>query len=97
MIASSTDTPIVFEDCTFDLSGETVKISGNQDGISYNNGEVVTKLWIGKNVTFNNCTFVAENGGKSTSAGYDAAIYFFSGYIRLNNCTLEGNLSLIHI
>ncbi len=91
MIASSTDTPIVFEDCTFDLSGETVKISGNQDGISYNNGEVVTKLWIGENVTFSNCTFVAENGGKSTSAGYDAAIYFFSGDIRLNNCTLEGN------
>lgn len=39
MIASSTDTPIVFEDCTFDLSGETVKISGDQDGISYNNAK----------------------------------------------------------
>ncbi len=91
MIAGTDEEPIVFEGCTFDLSGGTVKISGNQDGISYNNGEVVTKLWIGENVTFNNCVFVAENGKKSTNAGYDAAIYFFSGDIRLNGCTLEGN------
>ena len=81
--------PIVFTDCTFNLTGETVKISGEQDGISYN-GEVVTKLWIGGNVQFDNCTFLTdETGSKSTSAGYDACIYFYSGDIVLNNCTLS--------
>ena len=84
------DDPIVFENCTFNLSGGTVKISGGQDGISYNNGEVVTKLWIGGNVQFNNCKFVtAEGASKSSSAGYDAAIYFFGGNIELNNCELS--------
>lgn len=81
--------PIVFTNCTFNLAGGTVKISGNQDGISYNNGEVVTKLWIGGNVQFNNCTFVTADGAaKTTGAGYDAAIYFFGGNIELNSCTL---------
>ena len=81
--------PIVFTDCTFLLSGGTVRISGDQDGISYNNGEVVTKLWIGGNVRFDNCTFqTAQGATKTTSAGYDAAIYFFSGDIVLNSCTL---------
>lgn len=92
MIASPDDSeePIVFNNCTFNLSGGTVKISGTQDGISYNNGETVTKLWIGGNVTFNNCTFKTEEGAtKTTTAGYDAAIYFFSGDINLNNCTLS--------
>lgn len=89
MIASKNGETITFEDCTFNLSGETVKISGDQDGIRYNNGEVVTKLWIGENVEFKNCTFTAANGGKSTSAGYDAAIYFFSGSINLYGCTLS--------
>ena len=92
MIASPDDSeePIVFDNCTFNLSGETVKISGNQDGISYNNGETVTKIFISGNVEFNNCTFVTEEGAtKTTSAGYDAAIYFFSGDINLKDCTLS--------
>lgn len=91
MLASPDDTaPIVFSNCTFNLTGKTVKISGNQDGISYNNGEVVTKLWIGGNVQFDNCTFLTdETGSKSSSAGYDACIYFFSGDIVLNGCTLS--------
>ena len=91
MLASPADAtePIVFTNCTFNLTGETVKISGNQDGISYNNGEVVTKLWIGGNVQFDNCTFLTDGtGSKSTTAGYDACIYFFSGDIVLNGCTL---------
>lgn len=91
MICGTDAEPIRFENCTFNLSGETVRISGNQDGISYNNGEVVTKLWIGENVQFDNCIFVSENGGKSTGAGYDASIYFFSGDIVLKGCTLTGN------
>lgn len=82
--------PIVFENCTFNLSGETLRISGNQDGISYNNGEVATKLFISGAVEFHNCTFVtAEGASRSTSAGYDAAIYFFSGDIDLYDCTLS--------
>ncbi|MBM6676399.1 right-handed parallel beta-helix repeat-containing protein [Olsenella uli] len=87
--------PIVFENCTFNLAGGTVKISGTQQdaegkSVSYNNGEVVTKLWIGGNVQFKNCTFVtAEGATKTTSAGYDAAIYFFGGDINLTNCTLS--------
>lgn len=97
MIAGSeSGEPIVFKDCTFNLSGLTNKISGKQSdsngtGISYNNGEVVTKLWIGRNVKFDNCTFVAENGGKSTNAGFDACIYFFSGDIVVKDSRLSAN------
>ena len=93
MVASPADVtePIIFTDCTFNLTGTTVKISGNQDGISYN-GEVITKLWIGGNVQFDNCTFVTDaTGSKSSSVGYDACIYFFSGDIVLNGCTLSAN------
>ncbi len=89
MLASSGDETITFENCDFDLSGETVKISGAQEDISYNNGETVAKLFISGNVKFTNCTFTAANGGKSTSAGYDAAIYFFSGSINLYDCKLS--------
>ena len=82
--------PIIFKNCTFNLSGGTVKISGNQEEISYNNGETVTKLFISGNVQFDNCRFVtAEGAAKTTSAGYDAAIYFFSGNIVLNRCDLS--------
>lgn len=92
LMISGQEAPIEFNNCTFNLSGGTVKISGAQDGISYNNGEVVTKLWIGGDVTFNNCTFITQAGAtKTTSAGYDAAIYFFSGNINLNGCTLSAN------
>lgn len=90
LMISGQDDPIVFDNCTFNLSGGTVKISGDQQGISYNNGETVTKLWIGGDVTFNNCTFITQEGAtKTTSAGYDAAIYFFGGDINLNGCTLS--------
>lgn len=89
MIASKNGEPITFENCTFNLSGETVKISGPQEDISYNNGETTTKLFISGNVEFTNCTFTAANGGKSSTAGYDAAIYFFSGSINLYDCTLS--------
>lgn len=89
MISGQTQT-VTFKNCTFKLSGGTVNISGAQDGISYNNGEVVAKLWIGGNVKFDNCLFVTEgDASKSTTAGYDAAIYFFSGDIQLNNCELS--------
>lgn len=90
LMISGQDDPIVFDNCTFNLSGGTVKISGDQQGISYNNGETVTKLWIGGDVTFNNCTFVTQEGAtKTTSSGNDAAIYFFGGDINLNGCTLS--------
>ncbi len=77
-----TDTdPLVFKNCTFNLSGGTVKIS---------NGEVVTKLWIGGNVQFENCRFITADGAtKTTAAGYDAAIYFFGGDIQLKDCDLN--------
>ena len=82
--------PITFTKCTFILSGKTVKISGGQDGISYNNGETITKLFISGAVNFENCRFVTEaDAGRSDTAGYDAAIYFYSGAINLNECTLE--------
>ena len=90
LMISGQDDPIVFDNCTFNLSGGTVKISGDQQGISYNNGETVTKLWIGGDVTFNNCTFITQEGAtKTTSSGYDAAIYCFGGDINLNGCTLS--------
>ena len=86
------DSPITFDNCAFNLSGGTVKLSGDQDGISYNNGETVTKLFVSGDVTFNNCTFVtAEGAGKTTTAGYDAAVYFYSGNIGLNGCALTAN------
>ena len=90
LMISGQDDPIVFDNCTFNLSGGTVKISGNQEEIVYNNGDTVTKLWIGGDVTFNNCTFVTQEGAtKTTSSGYDAAIYCFGGDINLNGCTLS--------
>lgn len=90
LMISGQDDPIVFDNCTFNLSGGTVKISGNQEEIDYNNGDTVTKLWIGGDVTFNNCTFITQEGAtKTTSSGYDAAIYCFGGDINLNGCTLS--------
>lgn len=80
---------ITFKNCVFNLSGKTVKISGNMDGIKYNNGEMATKLFVSQNVEFENCTFrTAEGAAKSTSAGWDAAIYFYSGNINLKGCEL---------
>jgi len=39
-----------------------------------------------------NCKFITnETGSKSTSAGWDACIYFFNGDIVLNNCSLTCN------
>ena len=91
MISGQT-APVHFENCTFNLTGETIKISGEKDGIDYKNGEVVTKLWIGGTVTFENCAFITDSSGsKSTGAGYDACIYFFSGEIQLTDCTLTAN------
>ena len=91
MIANqNAETPITFTNCTFNLSGATVKIEGEQNGIQYNNGETITKLFISGNVKFENCLFVTEEGAqKSSSAGYDAAIYFFNGDINLTKCTLQ--------
>ena len=91
--SDNAENPIVIENCTFNLSGKTVRLSGAKKtdegkNISYNNGETVTKLFIGRNVTFNNCTFMGKSGSKSTSAGYDACVYFFSGDITLNNCNV---------
>lgn len=86
--------PIIFKNCTFNLSDKTLAISGTQKesetyDISYNNGETATKLWVGGDVRFDNCTFVtAEGAAKSTSSGNDAAVYFFGGNIQLNGCTL---------
>ena len=90
MIANQgAETPITFTNCTFNLSGGTVRISGDQDGIQYNNGETVTKLFISGNVTFENCLFTAgDDAYKTTTQGNDAAIYFFDGNINLNRCTL---------
>ena len=88
--AQNSEEPVVFKDCTFNLLGNTVSISGNQNNITYNNGETITKLFISGDVQFENCTFVTvEGAGKSSSAGYDAAIYFFSGDINLTGCTLS--------
>ena len=91
MIANqNAETPITFKNCTFNLSGATVLIKGDQGGIKYNNGETITKLFISGNVEFENCLFVTEKGAqKSSSAGYDAAIYFFNGDINLTKCTLQ--------
>lgn len=89
MLAGTTSAdPIIFKNCTFNLSGSTMKISGNQ-GVNYHNGEVITKLWIGDNVQFDQCKFLTNGGKKSSSAGYDACIYFFDGNIVLNDCTLK--------
>lgn len=91
MIANqNNEKPIIFENCTFNLSGKTSKISGPQNDIKYNNGETVTKLFISGNVTFINCLFITQEGAtKSTTAGYDAAIYFYSGNINLDRCTAK--------
>lgn len=90
MIGGTKEEPIVFRDCTFNLSGKTMKISGNQDGLEYASGETAPKIWIGENVQFDDCAFIGSNGGKSTSAGWDACIYFSNGEITLNGCKITG-------
>ena len=46
MIANqNNEKPIIFENCTFNLSGKTSKISGPQNDIKYNNGETGTN-WL---------------------------------------------------
>ncbi|MCC8128258.1 MAG: InlB B-repeat-containing protein [Clostridiales bacterium] len=96
MIEGTDGDAIEFTDCEFKLSGSTIKISGTQareDGgsVIYYNGEVATKLFIGKNVTFTDCTFTGTDGTRQGTQGWDAAIYFFGGDIELNNCRLTGN------
>ncbi len=86
---ASAENPIVFENCKFILSGGTVPIRGNISGVTHDNA-AVTKLWIGGNVQFVNCTFETTEGAtKTNGAGNDAAIYFYSGDINLNECTLK--------
>ena len=91
MIEGTDADPIVFKDCTFNLTGKTLKISGNQEGVSYNSGDTAAKLWIGKNVQFDKCTFVTDNTGeRQGSEGWDACIYFYNGNIVLNGCSITG-------
>lgn len=91
---ASEETPIVFTNCAFNLSGKTVRINEAQTDESGkkvdHNGAAITKLWIGGNVVFRNCTFItAEGASKLTSEGNDAAIYFYNGMIDLYGCTLK--------
>lgn len=80
----NSDTPITFTNCTFNLLGQTVHIT-------YPTNVPWTKLFISGNVVFNNCMFITgDNAGKSDGAGNDAAIYFHSGNINLNSCTVKG-------
>ena len=92
MIANqNVETPITFTNCTFNLSGATVHITGTFDGIDYQSDVPWTKLFISGEVEFNNCIFITgENAGKSDGKGNDAAIYFYDGNINLNSCTVKG-------
>ena len=92
MIANqNVETPITFTNCTFNLSGATVHITGTFDGIDYQSDVPWTKLFISGEVEFNNCIFTTgENAGKSDGKGNDAAIYFYDGNINLNSCTVKG-------
>ena len=92
---TSDDDPIVFENCTFVLTGYTCQINkGGVSGVG-DNGESLARLAVAGNVTFKNCTitFSTENyedGGSSTTAGYDCALYLFTGNITFDDCTITG-------
>ncbi|MDY5557931.1 MAG: Cna B-type domain-containing protein [Candidatus Heritagella sp.] len=86
-ITGTKENPITFTNCTFALSGKTMYINGT--GVGYN-GETITKLGIGEYVTFENCTFTATDGGRSSSSGNDACIQFFGPGIVVNGGSVTG-------
>ena len=92
---ASAEEPITFTNCTFNLSGETVHISGTQTDSDGNNithnSAAHTKMWIGGNVQFIDCLLIASDGGQSGGSGNDAAVYFYDGNISLQMCTVKGN------
>ena len=86
-ITGTEENPITFTNCTFALSGKTMYINGT--GVGYN-GETITKLGIGEYVTFENCTFTATNGERSSTSGNDACIQFFGPEIVVNGGSVTG-------
>lgn len=84
------ENPVIFKNCNFNLSGKTMS-PGKVDGISYANGETYTKLLIGGNIQFDNCTIVSENGQRSKTSGNDACIYIGgSGDVVFHDTTISG-------
>ncbi|MCI5923400.1 MAG: Cna B-type domain-containing protein [Oscillospiraceae bacterium] len=81
--------PVVFKDCTFNLSGKTMS-PGRVDGLTYAVGETYTKLLMGGNIRFENCTFVSENGVRSSTGGNDVCMYIGSGNIVFDGSEIKG-------
>ena len=81
--------PVVFKDCTFNLSGKTMS-PGRVDGLTYAVGETYTKLLMGGNIRFENCTFVSENGVRSSTGGNDVCVYIGSGNIVFDGSEIKG-------
>ena len=82
--------PIIFKNCTFNLSGGTVKFPETRMESS------ITMAKLSPNCSSAAmCSLITAGSSrrkaqpKTTSAGYDAAIYFFSGDIVLNGCELS--------
>ena len=95
------ETPIVFNNCTFNLSGTTMYF--NNSGVG-NTGESRAKLAIGSYITFNNCIIIAENGRCNilpslngdnepiwSLSGNDACIAFFEPGVVFNGGTISAN------
>lgn len=81
--------PVVFKDCTFNLSGKTMS-PGRVDGLTYAVGKTYAKLLIGGNIRFENCAFVSENGVRSSAGGNDACMYIGSGNIVFDGSEIKG-------
>ena len=94
--------PLVFTNCEFLISEDTMAIDGS--GVGYT-GETRTKIGIGSYVTFENCTFQATNGScrfteytnPETGAqswrisGNDACITFFGPGVTFTGGTITAN------
>ena len=81
------DAPITFTNCTFNISGNTMGIDGS--GVGYT-GETRTRFGVGEYVQFEDCVFIATDGGTTTTSGNDACIEFFGPGITFSNSSIKG-------
>ena len=85
VVKGSADSITTISDSTFNLSGTTIYINGS--GVGYT-GETSTKMGIGDNVLFKNCTINVLSGQSANySSGNHSAIGLF-GKANFENCTI---------
>ena len=85
VVNSTSDSVITISNCVFNLSGEAIFINGSGVG---SNGETKTKMGIGNNVLFIDCTINVSSGQTSYGSGNHCAIGLF-GEANFENCKIS--------